>query len=493
VGSEAEAKSYYASLGSEFVTGTYTLSQWAASNIGTRPVFTGFYRNGHELGFWREMTCTKYVGRGIGGCMVRNWSAPDDQAHGKPDLGTVTMNVSPEGFTRFFVFAPGGKLSPFAILDDEGAKYVPRVCVACHNGSYDASRSDVRAIFREFEPSLLEPLPGRPAAQEWFDLNQSVRSANAALKTEQEGGAAGIDHAKLAQSLYVREIYTSTSPPVSLDVRDPAHVPASWAALGDTPTLLRAKKNLWTRVVAPYCMTCHRTNDEDWSDYKQFDYLAGSVGGTPFLDLYLADPAHHTTSGFPFMPQAKLLYSELQSDATVQTVIDDWVNALGNPRCEVGTTCTPSKLCFNGEITVCGTDRTACTPTSAVADGTPCGTDRTCNRGVCTDTIVISIPRINEGIYVRNENPDKSEAHVHASVGGGHLFIAQVAADVPCTKATTEVTLGCSTATLTCTDPSSGDSWKVVTGNTLRRTNPRRPEVEGTYRLESPVQISTCP
>ena len=67
---------------------------------------------------------------------------------------------SPCAWKYFSVFAPGGVLSPFAILDDEGEKFVPRVCIACHNGAFEAGRADLGAVFREFEPSLLETPDG---------------------------------------------------------------------------------------------------------------------------------------------------------------------------------------------------------------------------------------------------------------------------------------------------------------------------------------------
>jgi hypothetical protein len=494
VGSADEAATYYQGLGSEFVPGVYTLDQWMADNMGQRPVHTGFYRNSHELGFWREMTCTKYIGRGIGGCWVRNWNDPGDPAAGKPNLGTVTMSVSPEGLTRFFVFAPDGKLSPFAVLDDEGQKFVPRVCIVCHNGTWDgpSAGSDLHAIFREFEPSLLEGLPDHDAEQEWFDLNQSVRSANEALRTEGEGAIQGLDHARSAQAAYVQSIYTQTSPPVSLAVGDVAHLPKSWAALGDTPTVLAAKRDLWSRVVAPYCMTCHRTNAEDWSDYSQFAPLANAAGGTPFIDLYVAGEQSHA-KGLSFMPQAKLLFQGLKGDPLVQPAIDAWVAALGGPKCEPGTTCTPPKLCYKGVIHACDGSKYACTPTEPVPDGTLCGEDRACNRGECIDSLTISIPIVLEGVYVRNQVPGNPEAHVHVSVGGGQLTVAQVRASTPCTDAASQVTMDCNISTLTCTDPAKGDAWKVIAGATLKRTNPRHPELEGVYRIESPVDIDACP
>lgn len=491
VGSEADAIAYYESLGPEFVPGEYTLTDWYEQFIGELPINQGLYRNATELGFWREMTCSDYVGRGIGGCWVRNWPEPDGPTSGDLDLGTVAMNVGADGFTRFFVFAPGGVLSPLAILDDEGAKYVPQVCIACHNGSYTEDR-DLEAIFREFEPSILTPVSPLEAPQQWYDLNQSVRSANASLRTASEGAGLRVDHARGRQEQYIKKMYVSASPPVALDVRDPAHIPASWSAtLNVPPTVVQARKKLWTNVVAPYCMTCHRTNDMDWSDYATFEFLALDLGGRSYLEHVTADFDDHEP-GVPFMPQAKLLFEELQGDSRVDDAIEDWVDALGGPVCEAGMECTPTEICMRGKISSCNPNDLVCQPTVPVANGTPCGPDATCHDGECVGTIVITIPQVPSRVYVRTERPDDPEAHVHLSVGGGKLFVRQLDLGQMCSDPASEHALSCNVATLTCNDPLTGDSWTVIAGGTLERKNPTRPEVAGIYRIESPLVIDSC-
>src|SRR5262249_46129067 len=149
-----------------------------------------------------------------------------------------------------------------------------------------------------------------------------------------------------------------------------------------------------------------------------------SANGTPIIDLYLADEAHHK-SGIPFMPHAKLLFEDLQRDATVQPAIDNWVAALGSPTCEVGTRCKPGKVCYQGAIASCGDDF-ACKPTVPVPNGTTCGDQLACFNGTCAPSVVISIPMVNKGVYVRHEGPRLDQAHVHVSVGGGKLFVTQV-------------------------------------------------------------------
>src|SRR6185295_11216866 len=127
------------------------------------------------------MTCTEVVGQGTGGCFVSNFASNDTS--GTP-LGTVAMNVSDVGFTRFFAFDADGLLTPAATLDEEGPKFVPQLCTTCHSGSYRPPSIDLGSVFREFEPHLLQRRPGIGAAaaeKEWFDLNQSIVSANSSL------------------------------------------------------------------------------------------------------------------------------------------------------------------------------------------------------------------------------------------------------------------------------------------------------------------------
>lgn len=192
------------------------------------------------------------------------------------------------------------------------------------------------------------------------------------------------------------------------------------------------------------------------------------------------------------MPQAKLLYDELQRDDAVRAAVDAWIAAAGGPSCEPGTTCKPSKPCYQGIIRSC-TDTFACTPTEPVADGTPCGPDLACSRGECVPSVTFSIPLVTPGVYVRNARPEDPEAHVHVTVGGGHMFVSQLSLTDVCVRSETEVNMGCNVGTLTCSDPAGGDSWRVVAGATLERKNRGKPELEGTYRLESPIDVAACP
>ena len=345
IGTRAEAESYYGLLaGGPFTAGMYSLSNFESDFIGTRPTASAFYRNRNELGFWREMTCTQVLGRDQGGCFVRNWASPEDHTAGTPNLGTVAMRVDRDGRTQFFAFGPDGRLSLSAALDDEGQKFLPRLCTNCHAGEYRGigSDPDLGSIFREFEPSQLQAAPGVSVAQaesEWFALNEAIRTANRAVRTQAQGGRPGVDAARVAMESYLNEIYVTTSPPVSRSVSDPFHIPASWRT-GATPTIQADRETMWREFVNPYCMTCHRTSSFDYTNYATFSSLSVQSDGRPLLRRYIeADPADPRRQRYPFMPQSKLQWQNLSTDAEALMAMEAWLAEAGNrpPVADAGT------------------------------------------------------------------------------------------------------------------------------------------------------------
>jgi hypothetical protein len=320
------------------------------------------------------MTCTSSIRRGVGGCMVTNYKNETDKAQHRPNLGTVAMNVSPEGFTRFYVFLPNGVLSPSALLDDEGPKFAPRLCTVCHGGGRAAApdtKPDLGSIFREFQPTQLEAETGlsRPDAEaEWFALNQAIRTANQSVRGESEGGPAGIDHAKAAMGAYLDALYPDLAPPART-LTDPALTPVSWQSDAKNTTL-------WNKVVAPYCMGCHRHNADDWSVYGNFDFLQDERDGVGLLREYVTGSAG--AHPYPFMPQSELGYTLLGADSSAQHAIDAWLP------CHSGSACVPTNPCHKGKVT-CAASGPSCRDTGALADdGTSCGGGAVCSNGACT-------------------------------------------------------------------------------------------------------------
>jgi hypothetical protein len=328
-GSEAQALAYYrAALDGRDPT-TYTRDDFVQEHMLGRTLVHGYYRNASELGFWRQMTCTSPVGRGEGGCMVTNFTREEGPLFGDFDVGTVTMTLGVEGAVRFFVFTPDGKLTPAAVLDSEGAKFVPNVCVVCHGGAPqdDPSAVDLGASFREFEPSLLQrrsDVLEPQAEEEWYALNQAVRGANVLLRKESEGAPGGADAAHEAVIAHIDATYAGlgapashAAPPFSHDARDLAYLPGSWAAQDDSSV------RLFSAVVNRYCMGCHRVSDLDWSNFATFAFLRGKNDGVGLLQAYVQAANH--AAGVPRMPQSEVGFGLMAGDADAQAAIADWL------------------------------------------------------------------------------------------------------------------------------------------------------------------------
>jgi glucose/arabinose dehydrogenase len=369
IGTDAGARAYYASIipGLDQATlnvngAPFTEAQWEQQAFGSLPVAAAFYQNALDLGFWRDMVCTTTVAPGQGGCRVRNWrNEGDKNPQNTGNLGTVTMDISPQGFTRFYVFGPDGTLSPFAVLDAEGKKFVPELCTTCHAGKYGGpgGSPDLGSIFREWEPrtdqfAAVPPDPGQQApvlvqqstltrdqANElWAALNDAAHSANANLHTEAQGAVAGTDHAVSATNAYIEALYSSRNPAVLRPANDPALMPASWAArTGEDATLVATKASTWVQLTSRYCMGCHRSNALDFADYANFQVLSSTLGNKSVLEHYMIDdPTDPTRATTLYMPQAKLMFDRLQQDASTRSAAHDWsnqANSPGVPVCEV--------------------------------------------------------------------------------------------------------------------------------------------------------------
>jgi glucose/arabinose dehydrogenase len=369
IGTDAGARAYYKSIIPGFDEATlevngevYTEQKWEKDTFKDLPTVAAYYQNSLDLGLWRDMVCTKTIGRGVGGCRVRNYRNEKDR---NPDftgnLGTVTMDVSAEGFTRFFVFAPDGTLATSAVLDGEGKKFIPELCTTCHAGKYTGAGGspDLGSVFREWEPrddefATAPPVFGqrapilvqesnlsRQAAQEnWAALNDVAKAANAALRSEGEGAVLGTNHAVLGTNNYIDSLYASRNPVVLRPADDPAQVPASWVPRAtDSVALATAKKDVWFSMASRYCMGCHRSNALDFGDYANFQALASSLGDRSVLDHYIlddaADPTRATTL---YMPQAQLMFERLQRDFQGRDAARDWANQANSPSvavCEI--------------------------------------------------------------------------------------------------------------------------------------------------------------
>jgi glucose/arabinose dehydrogenase len=369
IGTEAGARAYYKSIipGLDETTlqvngAPFTEARWEQQAFGSLPTAAAYYQNTLDLGFWRDMVCTTTIGRGVGGCRVRNWRKEGDRnAALTGNLGTVTMDIDPAGFTRFYVFGPDGTLSTSAALDSEGKKFVPELCTTCHAGKYGGAGGspDLGSIFREWEPRSDE-FPGLPpleptqtpillqessltrdqAQARWAALNDVAHAANAALKTEAEGALVGTDHAVQGTNQYIETLYSSRNPLVVRAPDDPALLPRTWNVRpGESTALSTAKAGTWVNLASRYCMGCHRSNALDFADYGNFQALSSTLGDRSVLEHYIIDdPTDPTRNTTLYMPQAQVMFQRIQKDSDARSASHDWANQASSPSvpvCEV--------------------------------------------------------------------------------------------------------------------------------------------------------------
>ena len=338
----------------------YTLSEWKQQFMGGDKV-SALYKNDLDLGFWRQLECTKNIGPGVGGCAVTNWPATNDKnldptkggevvpdpnglTDDKDNLGTVCMNISPEGFTRFYIFgvkAPH-KVQPFAVLDGEGEKVSPALCTPCHAGTY-AGVPDMGSIFRELEPSALRRHPSvsqEQAEQQWFALNEAMKSANRSLRGNALSPLANGVTPQRAVLDYIQAMYPGGGPP-AITAHDPRHVPKSFTdnAPGVTDAYRQAKVDLYTKLIGPYCASCHRLNNTDLDKYDFVQGLSSPSGDDVQLHQLIFplrnDPKRLT---LPQMPQSQFQQFKVLQDRAAIDSINAWVAQLADPKlpqCEV--------------------------------------------------------------------------------------------------------------------------------------------------------------
>jgi hypothetical protein len=189
------------------------------------------------------------------------------QAH-RGAFATVAMEytspASASNSVRFYVFGPGPdeKRAGAAVLDSEGAKDVPRMCMACHGGSYNENTHSVRgASFLPFDLSSFHysRTPGFTRA----DQEEEFRKLNAIVRDTNPNPLSNNDPIrKLIDVWYPTGVYKPNSK---------AHTelaPPGW----------RGQESGYFSLVAPYCRACHiASNPLDFSSYENFDNNAESI------------------------------------------------------------------------------------------------------------------------------------------------------------------------------------------------------------------------
>jgi hypothetical protein len=286
----SEASKYYCSLGiaptdcANNVAPQYLFSKWKSDNgfpATGHPPAHAFYANKGDLQLGRDMNCMQN-GQNVA-CYVTNYGQPPFDAVNKvpnpawPDLdgavvdafyqnnpfATVAMVYNPNGFPNgdkvaFYVFANNGKPAEGALvnnaaLDTDGPKSVPRMCMACHGGTYNQNTA-AAAPFNSSAPGInflffdiyffhyvegMDITPDLPAVQEGF------RQLNYLVSLTHPNPMPGNADSAILQAIN-DEYPNGFSTPGNTAPADPP-VPTGWTS----------QPHLYTTVFRPYCRSCH--------------------------------------------------------------------------------------------------------------------------------------------------------------------------------------------------------------------------------------------
>jgi hypothetical protein len=362
VGDLAQAKGYYKTIDPRsdplVPTPRETLGGfWEENGFDGNPlneVRTTFI-NFSDLGFGRDMHCRKDPITFDVACYVTNYGA-GDQAPGNYDLAkaadtttagaTVAMEYSPgpggTKIVKFYAYGGGDQDSPrieSANLDGAGEKYIPNLCLNCHGGSYqpnnpnDPTSDEVNmgSSFREFDihsyrDGTLGDKPNELASglHEIVNMDPSLPPLGQQTKFLQQNQLVLATAPEAAIGEIINLWYPNSVPPFAPNV-----VPQGWDIDAST-------RDLYLKVVAKYCRTCHIAQEnvgadsKAWATYDQFKTygLLGPNGLIPFSVCY-GDEGTMGTAGFDeakryrFMPHTNVTFKNFWLDPNAY-------NTLGN-------------------------------------------------------------------------------------------------------------------------------------------------------------------
>ncbi len=242
------------------------------------------------------------------------------------DYGYELANGKP--YVRYFTFAPNGQLLMSVNLDGRGEKHVPGTCLACHGGKhYDGqfpidnrTTPDLGGHFLPYDIGnfLFSSNPAlTQAAQEKaiYNLNKIAKTTNLT--------SYGID---LINAWYHND--TST-------VMDLNYLPQDWkAGIGKIPGI--DVTQLYQKVEARYCRSCHVAMDSERTTRNPEDFLNWTHTGDPstddaFKQVICGGPA--TVQRNHTMPNSLVTFNNMWSDPVAVKLLQQWSgdsNCLGH-------------------------------------------------------------------------------------------------------------------------------------------------------------------
>ncbi len=334
LGSVAEAQNYYQAINA--IPAKDTLTKWKAANgFNTPGEVRAIYYNANDLDLGRDMHCKETPPLQVA-CYVTNYgpkpgdpgfpnetialndaiAAANGTAGGAP-FATVAMEwsmVSPN--PTFYVYDQNGNLAPQAVLDSDGAKAVPQICLPCHGGTFNSTSHTVSGA--SFLPFDVFTFGYGSSPYALNDQQEPFRILNSlVLETQTSPTNSHSAIADLINHMYPAGVTTPLAPAVD------TFVPMGW---NDTPT----HRDLYKTIVRPYCRTCHLavSASYDWTSYAQFENLKGSI--------------RNVVCDRRIMPHAEVTYNKFWATVLPMLYLQDPKTGLDfQPPCVTFTTPTP--------------------------------------------------------------------------------------------------------------------------------------------------------
>jgi hypothetical protein len=267
---ETETKDYWKTVGaldsSDNPTAQRgTFSAWKSTNgfnddpsVRSSGEIRAIYFNDGDLQFGRDMHCRTIGNKSA--CYVSNFGSPGGDpaaalhdATTNPHLAvpTVAMEYDPAlvpHAVRFYAYQ-NNALLPNPVLDSEGPKRIPRLCIACHGGSYDPTAKNINgASFIPFDAGSFKY--DQVNGYSYDNQKAEFRKLNEFVKNTQPNNTNTNDPIKnLIDAWYAGcgGVAAAGCNP-SLDDFNAA-IPTSWPP--------GTKNELYRDVVRPFCRGCH--------------------------------------------------------------------------------------------------------------------------------------------------------------------------------------------------------------------------------------------
>ena len=259
------------------------------------------YGNLYDLQIGRDMNCLSFAGRVV--CYVTNYGPPpfdpvigpnpawlgannfpalgqavDDAIEGHAPFATVAMvynkdaadNHGGVNAVTFYAFKGNGDLLLSPGLDTEGGKTSPRMCMACHGGSYDSTAHSVTgAQFLAFDMFSFQhsSKPGFRLEDRQEEYEEAYRKLNAIVMDTAPAPAI----AEFINGTYRNALTTAGT------TADGNFVPPGWS--DQVPEAERPlSTKVYNSVYRPYCRMCHlASSTRPFRTFQDFKDLAGVI------------------------------------------------------------------------------------------------------------------------------------------------------------------------------------------------------------------------